>query len=193
MKAFSFLFITLFVFASLSFAQNFPNRGTLEVGGSLGFSSTTNVVNGQSSSNSTSTFRIEPYIGYFIINSFELGIEPSFTRTGSGDYSSTTFGIYLAPAWVFNLRSNLYPFIEGRIGYNSSSVDDGIPLTPDISSGGFAWGFKGGMKFQVGKSSLVNMAITYDQITMNPKDWTGNRNGKNIFGVNAGVTIFFSK
>lgn len=132
-------------------------------------------------------------MGYFIADGLELGIIPSISTSSFGDVSSTSFGVYFAPAYNFNLRSNLYPFIEGRIGYNSSSVDDGIPLTPDISSGGFAWGFKGGMKFQVGKSSLVNMAITYDQITMNPKDWTGNRNGKNIFGVNAGVTIFFGK
>ncbi len=193
MKKNIFMFTALFVFTSLSFAQNFANKGTLEVGGSLGFTSTTNVSNGQSSSNSTSTFRIEPYLGYFIINSFELGIEPVFTRSGSGNTSSTSFGIYLAPAWNFNLRSNLYPFIEGKIGYNSNSYDDGNPTTEDSGESGLSWGIKVGLKAQVSKAALINLGIFYDQITMNPKDWAGDRNGQNIFGIDVGVAIFFGK
>ena len=125
MRKITVLFAALFVFTSLSFAQNFATKGTIEVGGSLGFSSTTSVSDGQSASNSTTTIRLEPYIGYFVVNSFELGFEPSFTTSSYGDYSSNSFGIYFAPAWNFDLRSNLFPFLEGRIGYNTSSSDDG--------------------------------------------------------------------
>ena len=193
MRKITVLFAALFVFTSLSFAQNFATKGTIEVGGSLGFSSTTSVYNGESASNSTTTIRLEPYIGYFIVNSFELGFEPSFTTSSFGDYSSSSFGIYFAPAWNFDLRSNLFPFIEGRIGYNTSSSDDGNSTTEDPTYSGIAWGLRGGVKAQVGNSALINLALSYDQITMNPKGWNGSRNGQNIFGFNAGFTIFFGR
>ena len=193
MRKITLLFAALFVFTSLSFSQNFATKGTIEVGGSLGFSSTTSVSNGESASNSTTTIRLEPYIGYFIVNSFELGFEPSFTTSSFGDYSSSSFGIYFAPAWNFDLRSNLFPFIEGRIGYNTSSSDDGNSVTEDPTYSGLAWGLRGGVKVQVGNSALVNLALSYDQITMNPKNWDGGRNGQNIFGVNVGFTIFLGK
>ena len=193
MRKITQLFAALFVFTSLSFSQNFATKGTIEVGGSLGFSSTTSVSDGQSASNSTTTIRLEPYIGYFIVHSFELGFEPSFTTSSVGDYSSSSFGIYFAPAWNFDLRSNLFPFIEGRIGYNTSSSDDGNSATEDPTYSGLSWGLRGGVKVQVGNSALVNLALSYDQITMNHKDWDGGRNGQNVFGFNAGFTIFFGK
>ena len=193
MRKITLLFAALFVFTSLSFSQNFATKGTIEVGGSLGFSSTTSVYDGQSASNSTTTIRLEPYIGYFVVNSFELGFEPSFTTSSHGDYSSNSFGIYFAPAWNFDLRSKLFPFLEGRIGYNTSSSDDGNSTTDDPTYSGIAWGLRGGVKAQVGNSALVNLALSYDQITMNPSGWNGGRNGQNIFGVNAGFTIFLGK
>ena len=193
MRAITFLFSALFILSSISFSQNFATKGTVEVGGSLGFSSSTSVNDGQSASNSTTTIRLEPYIGYFVVNSFELGFEPSFTTSSHGDYSSNSFGIYFAPAWNFDLRSKLFPFLEGRIGYNTSSSDDGNSATEDPTYSGIAWGLRGGVKAQVGNSALVNLALSYDQITMNPSGWNGGRNGQNIFGVNAGFTIFLGK
>jgi len=190
----SFLILAvLFLFTSISFSQNFATKGTIEAGGSIGFSSTTTVSNGESSDNSTSTFRVEPYVGYFVINSLELGIVPSFTTSSFGDNSSTSFGAYFAPAWNFNLKSNLFPFLEGRIGYNTSSYDDGDSDTEDLSYSGIAWGVKGGVKVKLGNSGLFNVAVSYDQITMNPEDWDGDRNGENILAVNAGFTVFFGR
>lgn len=192
-KSFYFFFAILF-FGTISLsAQNFATKSTVELGGSLGFSSTTMVYDGNSADNSISTFSIEPYVGYFVINSLELGLIPSFSTQSYGDQSSTSFGVYFAPAWNFDLKSNLYPFIEGRIGYNTSSYDDGNSETDDPSSSGLAWGFRGGVKVQVGNSALVNIALSYDQITMDPENWDGGRNGANVFGVNAGFTIFLGK
>ncbi|MBE0539708.1 MAG: outer membrane beta-barrel protein [Ignavibacterium sp.] len=192
-KSFYFFFVVL-LFGTISLsAQNFATKGTVELGGSLGFSSTTMVYDGNSSDNSVSTFSIEPYVGYFVINSLELGLIPSFSTSSYGDQSSTSFGVYFAPAWNFDLRSNLYPFIEGRIGYNTSSYDDGNSETNDPSSSGLAWGFRGGVKVQVGNSSLVNIALSYDQMTMEPENWSGGRIGQNVFGVNAGFTIFLGR
>lgn len=191
MKKLYSLLAVLLAFTSLSFSQNFATKGTIEAGGSLGFSSTTNVSNGETADNSSTTFRIEPYIGYFITNGLELGIVPSFSTSSFGDNSSTSFGGYFAPAWNFDLRSNLFPFIEGRIGYNS--YDDGISITDDPSYGGIAQGVRGGVKVKLGNSGLFNVSLSYDQMTMNPEDWDGDRNGQNVLAANAGFTVFFGR
>lgn len=194
MKKIITLFIVLFVFTSLSFSQNFATKGTIELGGSLGFSSSTGVYDGNTADKATTTFMVEPYVGYFVINNLELGLIPSFSTTSySRDQSITSFGVYFAPAWNFDLKSNLFPFIEGRVGYNTSSYDDGNALTDDPSSSGLAWGFRGGVKVQVGNSALVNLALSYDQVTLEPENWSGGRIGQNVFGVNAGFTIFLGR
>jgi hypothetical protein len=141
----------------------------------------------------TTTLTIQPYEGYFITDAFELGIIPSLTIYDLNSPTITEFGIYLAPSYNFNLQSNLFPFIEGRIGYNSQSVkydDEYSEYDYDIS--GFAWGLRGGLKVQVGSSALINMAITYDQVNLN-EDSDDDRNGTNTFGINAGFTIFLGK
>lgn len=189
-KSFYFFFAILFFGTITLSAQNFATKGTVELGGSIGFSSTTYVSNGESANDALSTFIVQPYVGYFVVNSLELGLVPSFMSQSLGDYSSSTFAIYFAPAWNFDLKSNLFPFIEGRIGYNTTSTDNGIT---DASASGLAWGFRGGVKVQVGNSALVNLALSYDQITTDPENWDGDRNGANVFGVNAGFTIFLGK
>lgn len=189
-KFFSFFFFVLLFGSIILNAQNFATQGTVELGGSLGFSSTTNVSAGESADNATTTFMVQPYVGYFIINGLELGLIPSFVSSSHGDNSTTSLGVYFAPAWNFDLKSNLFPFIEGRIGYNSVNYDNG---NTDATVSGLAWGLRGGVKVQVGNSALVNLALSYEQITMNPKDYDGDRNGSNIFGVNAGFTVFLGR
>lgn len=194
MKRFVYFFIAAFLFSFITIsAQDFSTKGTIELGGNVGFSSTTYVSNGQSSTNSLTNFSIDPYVGYFVINNLELGLVPSFSTSKYGDQSSTSFSVYFAPAWNFDLKSTLFPFVEGRIGYNTSSYDDGNSFTTDPSSSGLAWGFRGGVKAQVGSNALVNIALSYDQITMNPENWSGDRNGANVFGVSAGFTVFLGK
>jgi hypothetical protein len=192
MKSTLITLIVLLLSFSLN-AQNFAKKGVIELGGSAGFSSITSVFNGESAENSTSVFMIEPYVGYFIMNGLELGLIPSFSTYSHGDASQTDFGIYFAPAYNFDLKSSLYPFIEGRIGYNTSSYDDGNSETEDASSGGLAWGLRGGVKVQLGNSALLNFALAYNQITMNPENWDGDRNGYNSFDVMAGFTVFLGK
>ena len=110
-----FLFFSLLIATSLCldiYAQDFATKGDIELGGSISFISTTNVNNGETASNSLSIFSLNSYLGYFIANSFEIGIIPSLTTASYGGSSSTAIGIYLAPSWNFILRSsNIYPFV----------------------------------------------------------------------------------
>lgn len=187
--------LVLILCVSFANGQNFAKKGVWELGGSAGFSSSTSVANGETAEESTTTFMLAPYIGYFVANSFELGLIPSFVSQSYGDNSASSFGVYFAPAWNFDLQSNLFPFIEGRIGYNTatSTYTDDEGVEQDFTQSGLAWGLRGGVKVQVGNSGLVNLALFYDQVTMDPDNWDGDRNGENVFGVTAGFTIFWGR
>jgi len=191
MKKFFTLFTILFLSCGISlFAQNFAKMGTVELGGTLGFNSTTQVSNGEAADESSTTIFFNPYFGYFFINSLEVGIIPTFSSSSFGDQSQNNFGVLLAPAYNFDLGNCWYPFIEGRIGYNTSSQDDGNDQTDDPSFSGLSWGFRGGVKAQVGNNALVNVGVFYSNVTMNPENWEGDRNGQNVFGIEVGVAIF---
>ena len=195
MKKFTYVILTLMLISSISvFGQNFAKKGVWELGGGIGFSSTTFVSGGESVDDALTTFMFEPYIGYFIINNLELGIIPSFETTSWANSSSNSFGVYFAPAWNFDLKSNLYPFLEARIGYNTSTIefeDEELAFEQTIS--GLAWGARGGVKLQLGNSALVNASLGYTQTTANPEDWDGDRNGTNGFDVMVGFTVFLGK
>jgi hypothetical protein len=189
MKKFTYLLLTLMLISSISvFGQNFAKKGVWELGGMIGFSSTTGVSNGESGDEALAQFTFEPYVGYFVINCFELGIIPSFTSLSQGDASISSFDIYFAPAWNFNLQSAAFPFVEGRIGYGTATYDYGEG--DDNTLSGLSWALRGGLKYQVGSSAIVNVSLGYTQHTRNPDGWEGERNGTNVFDVMAGFTVF---
>ena len=189
MKKFFTLFTIVFFACGVSlFAQNFAKKGTIELGGSVGFTSTTGVTNAETADESISSFFFNPYVGYFFMNSFEVGLIPSFSTMSAGDASLNSFGILLAPAYNFDLGNCWYPFIEGRIGYNTETFDSGLS---ESTQSGIEWGFRGGVKAQVGNNALVNAGLFYRQVTLNDDDDPNDeRDGFNQFGIEVGVAIF---
>ncbi len=194
MKMFSYIVLAVLVFSFAAGAQTshtFAKKGIWETGGSIGFSSTTDVTNGESADDSQTDFTLEPYIGYFITDGFELGLIPIFSSSSLGDYSNSTFGIFLAPAYNFMTGSNIIPFIEGRIGYNTSSDDQNVAgeiITVDRS--GLSYGARGGIKVELGGNSLLNVGLQYMMITLDPEN-ADERNGYDQFALTAGWTVFF--
>lgn len=164
-------------------AQTFAKKGILEAGGSASFSSTTAVANGQSASNSLSLFSISPNFGYFIIDNLELGAVISFTSTSYSGNSTTLFSGAALVNYCFDTQSKVYPFIGGELGYNTES-DGG-------SASGLLWNIQGGIDIQVENNVLVKVGAFYEQMTLNPSGNTGGRYGSNIFGVQAGFSVFF--
>ena len=189
MKKFFTLFTIVFFACGVSlFAQNFAKKGTIELGGSVGFTSTTGVTNAETADESITSFFFNPYVGYFFMNSFEVGLIPSFSTMSAGDASLNSFGILLAPAYNFDLGNCWYPFIEGRIGYNTETFDSGLS---ESTQSGIEWGFRGGVKAQVGNNALVNAGLFYRQVTLNDDDDPNDeRDGFNQFGIEVGVAIF---
>lgn len=177
-------YISLSAIISIS-AQDFANEGTWEVGGNISWSSITRVHDGESSENSLSYFVLEVPIYYFVMRGFELGIVPAYESMSYGESSASAFHIYLAPAWNFDTHSNAYPFIEGRIGYNSAANGD--------TESGMAWAIIGGVKVQIGGGALIRFNVGYSQRTLQESDHEGGRDGENVIGVGAGFSVFFGK
>jgi hypothetical protein len=173
-------------------AKKFALRGATELGGSIGFTSVTPVTNGNTGS-ATTAFSIAPFIGYFVADGFELGVNPlgiAYTSY-SGGGSVTQVMIFFAPSYNFSTQSIVYPFIEALLGYTSASASGG---GSSATASGFSWGGRGGIKVAVTDKGLLNFGLEYYQITENPSSggiYGSDRYGYNQISVSAGFTIWF--
>lgn len=83
-KMFSFFFL-VFLSGSVTLnGQDFATKGAIELGGSIGFSSTKQVFDGETVGNSLNIFIFQPYFGYFVIDNLEIALIPSITNVSSG-------------------------------------------------------------------------------------------------------------
>jgi hypothetical protein len=162
--------------------QKFALKGTTELGGSISFQSITAVSDGNTG-NAVTVFALAPFIGYFVTDGFELGLNPlGITSISYSGSSSTQVTIFLAPSYNFKTESIAYPFIEALIGYASQS--NGTTLS------GFCWGGRAGAKLAVTDKGLLILGLEYVQLTLNPSG-APNRNGSNQLAISAGFTVWF--
>jgi hypothetical protein len=185
------LFIVIFCASSFTLnaqtIKKFALQKVWEVGGSVGFISTTRVDDGNTGS-ATTAINFQPFGGYFITKSLELGIMPSVTyeKPPSPGSDNIDYTLYFAPAYNFIIqKSVVYPYIMGLIGY---TVYNGGGITRS----GIAFGGEGGVKINAYGNSLIKLGIQYEQRTLNPSDNPdGNRNGLNNIKFEAGFSVFF--
>src|SRR3990172_1880653 len=101
--------------------KKFAMRGSTELGGSISFQSITPVSNGNTR-DATTIFSLSPFIGYFVADGFEIGLNPlGITSISSSGSSSTQVMIFVAPSYNFKTEGIVYPFIEALFGYTSQS------------------------------------------------------------------------
>ena len=177
--------ISLFFINAHSQSKNkFAKEQIWELGGSVGFSSITEVDNGNSGTAMTN-ISFHPYAGYFFLDGFEVGLITGIDFIKQGGWDNSTFVIYLAPAYNFNTNSNAYPYIQGGIGYNQVSYSN------YRSYSGLAWDLEAGVKLNLFGNSLLKFSFDYNQKTQNPENYDGKRNGINTFNFIVGFNIFF--
>jgi hypothetical protein len=95
-------------------------------------------------------FSFEPYLGIKLSRGFELGFYPGLSSISGGSLSRTAYQVYFAPAYNFD-AGNVYPFIEGLVGYSDS----------DVGLSGMGFGGSAGLKVQIGNSSLLSVGFNY--------------------------------
>jgi hypothetical protein len=173
----------LFMLSALNLsAQDFAKRGIWEVGGNISYTSLTSVSNGETSENSLGTFTLDVPVYYFVIDGLALGLIPNYVTASLGDNSASAFDILFGLAYNIATRSTVYPYAEGRIGYNTTSNGD--------TRSGIVWAGIGGVKVQVGGNALLNFGIEYSQSTLEREGHEGGRSGTNVFAFRAGFAIF---
>ena len=113
--------------ASAQGAGGFATKGATELGGSISFQS-----QGGNGLRTSALFSFTPYVGYFISDGFELGLDPlGISIFSSGHSASTSLMILAAPSYNFHTRGIAYPFIEALLGYTNNANGN--------SQGGFSW------------------------------------------------------
>ena len=158
-------------------------KGQWDVGGSVGFTSSTPVINGNTGDAMT-VIIFAPSASYFVASGFEIGASVQFTSTKySGEDAMTDYTLYFVPAYNFKTHSMFYPYIQGQIGYTGSSMGD-------ASISGLAWGVEGGVKANLVPHVNLKLGINYNQLTRNPSG-SSERNGSNNINVMAGFGVFF--
>lgn len=186
---FALLTITLFLFlvSACNVQAQFATKKVIELGGAISYSSTTAVSEGTSASESTSIFQFMPYANYYIMNGFSLGLSPgiNIVKFAGSSESITNYSIFFVPGYTFSTKSNVFPYIEGMVGYTSLSQD----TTLDLS--GISFGAKGGVKLVVGKSGVVSIGFSYILFNLSPKD-ADKRSGYNNLAFSLGYSIFFN-
>lgn len=186
-KVLLFVFAVLVLFSNSSFSQNnkFAKKEQWEIGGTISFTSMTNVNNGNTG-DSYSVFRLAPSVGYFVVDCVELGALVDFNSYKYGGSSSYhDYSLYFAPAYNFRTNSISYPYVQGLIGF--TGLSGGSSSDSDLS--GLAWGVEGGVKLNVVGYGLAKIGINYNQRTLNRSTSTS-RNGYNTVSIVLGVGIF---
>jgi hypothetical protein len=148
---------TIFLVSAFQFccsvlsAQSYTSKGTVEIGGDFSFSF-------QKSSDqkelSFSTYAFNAYAGRMVLPGFEIGVSPAVLGYNNGNYSTTQFSIYFRPAYNFELKSNVNPYVELLAGYGLS--DDGNNVANVSGLGGDA-----GIKVRLRESGLLLIKVEY--------------------------------
>ena len=179
----------LLVLSSFSFSpvngqeKKFTMKGSKEFGGNISYQRMTPVIAG-STAGGISIFSFTPYVGVFIHDGWELGVNPVeiITIKQSGN-TTTQVLVFAAPSYNFIIGDKFFPFIEAQIGYSYKTNNE-------YSENGFSWGGRIGIKLALVKRGLLNLSLQYLRVTLNPDD-VSDRNGFNQILASAGWTMWF--
>ena len=181
------IFLVLFISACNVQAQ-YAKKNTVELGGSISYSSTTQVSDGNTASDANTLFQFQPYASYFLYDNFSVALSPGITifSPAGATESIKGYALFLVPGYTFDMKSNIFPYIQGMVGYTALKSD----TTMDLS--GISFGAKAGVKMIVGNSGAISFGISYILFNLNPSG-ASNRNGFNNLAFSMGYSIFFRK
>ena len=175
--------VLFFCLTNLS-AQDYALKSSWEFSGRINYISTTAVRDGETSGESASTFSLYVPFYYFIIDGFSLGLIPGYEYRSYGHLSSSYFKMLGGAVYNLRTESIVFPYVEGRAGYITSSNGE--------TKSGLIWSLGGGVKLRVGGNVLINLGLAYEQITLETSDNEVGRDGSNVWGVDIGLVVFIN-
>jgi hypothetical protein len=185
----------LLLLAACNAHAQYATRGVVELGGAVSFSSSTMVANGEKADKSTTIFQFMPYINYFLVDGFSIGLVPGINiiKIAGSESSIKIYGLFFSPGFTFNAGGKLLPYIEGMVGYTAVKSDESPNAalgTSAIDLKGVSFGGKAGIKISAGKGGLAAIGASYMLINISPKD-ADKRSGLNNLAFSLGYSIYF--
>jgi hypothetical protein len=181
--------------ATCNVHAQFATKNVIELGGSISYSSTTIVTDGTAASESSSIFQFLPYVNYFVTNGFSVAISPgiNIVKLAGTSESITNYLLFLVPGYTFSTKSDVFPYIEGMVGYTAlSSKANPLAGTGEIDLSGISFGAKGGIKVLVGKNGLISVGVSYILLNLSAKG-ADKRSGFNNLAFSLGWSVFLEK
>jgi hypothetical protein len=171
----------------------YAKQKTFEIGGDIFLTSTkyTREETGHSSSDHSQVdFIINGSAGLFVIDGLKLSVEPAIQITAYEDDTWTHLKLYFTPEYVFNTKSNIYPYLGGSVGYTSSAYSYSAGSSQNQS--GLSWGGKAGLKINVLGNALLNAGFSFYRETYNYTPSYGDvKQHYDVFGFKLGFSVFF--
>lgn len=165
--------------------DKYANKGQVELGGNLNFSSSTRVTAGNTGDAAT-TIALTPFVGYFFMDQFEVGLNVRLSSTTFQGNTSSDYTLLLSPAWNFRIQNSIVtPAVAFLFGYGSNSTAGGV------TSNGLSVGGRAVAKIQVVSNANLHVGAEYLMNTRNPSGFSGARNGNNLLNFDVGFAIFF--
>ncbi|HTY57859.1 MAG TPA: hypothetical protein VMF59_03540 [Bacteroidota bacterium] len=174
------------IFAQPQQRKRFGSPGTVELGGSMTFAATQPVTQGKTGT-WVYDFSMAPYVGYFLFEGLELGINPvGLDVISVGDQTSTQIRMLFAPSYNFHTGTMVTPFLEGLAGITSASQK---LSTGTATESGFTFGGRAGIKVALVEKGMLVIGIQYLQVTLDPSG-ASTRYGSNELSFSAGWTVW---
>lgn len=171
----------LFATTGVAAQQHALDRGSVQLAGSAGF--TSSEVEGDDER--TSTLFLSPRVRYFFLSGLAIGADVSATRTSRGDLSSSAYGIGPAVTYYFGAAATrVHPYVSANALFMRTNVDS--PFI-DRSADRRTFSVAGGVLAMLSPAVGITTELFYR--IEEAGNETLSRDG-NAFGVQLGVAAF---
>lgn len=171
----------LAILSTSAICASAQTKGDMFVGGNLGISTTSLIIEGESSTGLN--FNIAPEFGYFVADNLKIGASISY-GIESADYATHTLSVLPNIAYYVKVCNNFYYTPGLELGFAAG-------FSEDISMPGFGLGVNLGSfelrpteKFGI---SINLLSLSYVVLTYNDKDY-GVRFNTNAVNFNLGIS-----
>ncbi len=158
--------------AGSGFAQTFcTDQGSMELAGSIAFTKSSGDLYENADGDGSTSFAINPAVGYFVIPGLEIGGQLLIAKESQGDNSSSQFGI--GPGFTYYIggaqKKTMYPFLTATFMITSTthkSTYSEIMLakaagTSESKYSGTSIELGGGVLKMLSKAVGLNVQVTY--------------------------------
>lgn len=123
MKSITTFFVVILL-STLTFSQNQIQKGSISLGGGLGFSGYTN------NFDTYYTFSIQPSISYFVSDNFEIGINTYFNYSEKAikTYTIDDNSLIMLEKKYYERSISVGPYANYYLNFNSNSIQPFIGL-----------------------------------------------------------------